>query len=238
MLQHLILSEKSARKQRSKEVPTENRQCALTYLFLECAKRATGHDSKEGTKIKRSRKEKEHIAMMSESLSVYLIGQLNEVLTIFQAEKAIIGVLVQLPRYIQLNQYAKLRQKKSFKDMIKLLRDIYLKHTDETILCSVAITWTHLCYTKHSMKDDAMRSLKEMVSHLLERFSELATEPEIVDTTSGSDKAVAATVCVRRLLCLYQMKYIKNCSHYCLCSKIALFVPNEIYQRMSLYRYF
>lgn len=219
----LTLAEKGSRKSKSTQMPDDNEQELLIYILLACAKKATGVDKKAAApKGKLSKKDKDEIDQRSEVLSIFLVRNLPDLLSTFQADKGKIKALIELVRFIELEQFVALRKTQDFIDLVEVLQKIYLKQNEASVLETIACTLRHVCKSDHKLQDNADEIVRELATKLSERFKHLTDEKtELSDERKYTDLLATLTrmECLSRFMYLKQMSYDTNADrvlHKCL----------------------
>ena len=126
---HLLLTEQEARKKRKKDVPDDTRQTLLCHLLLAAAQRV---------KVDMATKSKNKDTGLGEALNVFVVKNINKLLTTFHSDADKLAALLRIPCNIDLEQFELLRDKKSFGQLLKHVCSAVEKHSSRGLLVAAS----------------------------------------------------------------------------------------------------
>ena len=163
-----------------------------------------GVPSKDSSK----KSERDLIAEQTSAFSAVLCGVLPQLLQHYQLDNAKLILLLEMIRRLDLTQFAHLRKKKEFGQVLTLLRDAYLKHSDASVLESLATTVGFLVRTEHTEQDEASSMAGELASKLADTFSSLYERvhgSQMDLAPDDSDPLVSLLHALRRMVPLFRV---------------------------------
>eukprot|EP00941_MAST-03F_sp_MAST-3F-sp1_P000516 g516.t1 len=140
----------------------------LAGLFAACAKL---HQDRKPRKADAKTYE-----ASTKQLGSVLIKSLTPLLRKFQADAATTEQLASLLQFIDIEIFAMHRQRQCFKTIINVLSDIFLIHSDDGVLQTIANTFLYLTQGTHSFVEEAHVGAQTLTGRIVERLVETLEE--------------------------------------------------------------
>jgi len=191
--------------------------------------------------------EKENIEEALSKLSSTFLSPLPNLLSTFQTDPTLLRILLLLPRFIRLSDYSHLRQKKSFLELLRVLRQIYIQHTDLYVLEETASNLWFISTQSHQYAEEAKRMVGELGIEIIGNLEKAVEEED--ENKEGSrdgneieeikEKEAQILAALKRLVCLSRLMYIKDLewnSHPTLEQQLSHFLVShqQLYEQFAL----
>jgi STAG domain/Stromalin conservative domain len=137
-----------------------------------------------------------------QALSKAILPRLSELLTVFQTDVLIMQLLVRLAEYVLPSTYSQPQQKKHYTNVIKALCTAFVKHSDETLLASIASSLRVLTTENDNnpLASQGMSGVRMLASSITEEYKTYDQELAIELT---NDDCIAMLAILRRRRALY-----------------------------------
>eukprot|EP00954_Amorphochlora_amoebiformis_P000016 1088-Amorphochlora_amoeboformis.AAC.1 len=193
----LLSSSTKKKKGRSKSASWEDDQLEIiSYILLSSIKVACGVGLKPVKGKKRKKKEEDEIEKNKKRISKLIGKQLPSLLNTYEAEGKTILPLVQLPRYFDLEHYAS-SESKAFKQTLKALKSVYLKHVDAEILTEIVRTVGCLANGDHDLTEDIEQFITDLSTIVAQQLSDfdLKESAKVVECPTCLTASESADTC-------------------------------------------
>ena len=197
----------------------EDRQLILCHLLNSVSKRATGTmEDPLVPNLSNTKKKAEREAIIAEgqTFSSHFLPLSTQLLTLYELDPTKLIVLLPVITRIDLTLFGVLRKHTEFTSLLKRLKSIYLKHSDNGVLEEATKALAVLVETEHQFKDEALSCATEIATELTQDWhaayervhgSQLDMEMSSDERLQAMHTALKRMVCLQRSLRLPQLQW-------------------------------
>jgi len=199
---------KTGKKKTNTPAVDEKAQLLQLHLLGSVCKRATGHmDDPSIPSLSNVRKkdEREVLERQRSTFSEHFVSIAADLLSPFQLDATKSSIILDMIPRVDLTPFSTLRKKKEYAHLLKLLKSIYTKQSDQQVLERVVAAMRHLSHTDHPGSDEAQQMVEELAAEVGQTFSNAyeqihGTAVDMEQSEEGRE--ISFLTSLKRLLCL------------------------------------
>mmetsp|Transcript_15128 Transcript_15128/g.28158 ORF Transcript_15128/g.28158 Transcript_15128/m.28158 type:complete len:1016 (+) Transcript_15128:333-3380(+) len=152
------------------------KQLVLMRMLMASVKEEVGSvgDADFLTGGKKSKAKKNKTNTSHEKLSIELLKALPALFVKFSGDSKMLQQLASLPRYLIHSVFSLPQRKADFTKVLKEIRELYVKSTEEAVLTQCAMSLAHMAGGSHARAVDASKQMMSIVETLKGKISDLA----------------------------------------------------------------
>jgi hypothetical protein len=150
---------------------SDSERALLAHVVLSCVLKATGQKivyKSHVVPFGRDKDEEKRQELVNDMATV-LTKTLPEILGKYKNDAAVIEALAEIPQYIPLDAYTMFRHQSSFKELVAVLSESFLKVVNVDVFRCIAKTFAHVL-DEHALRGDAEKAFKELLDEVLVKF--------------------------------------------------------------------
>lgn len=201
-----MTSEKGLGSKKTSAPVDEDRQLLLCHLLASVAKRATGHMA-DAPNLSSTKKKADREALLLEAqrFSAHFVTVGAQLLTLYQQDPTKLRVLLPILSQVDLTLYGELRKAADFTAILKRLKSIYTKHSDDGVLEEAANALRCFVDTEHQFKDQSFDVATELATELASEWHvayERVHGSQVDIEMDADERLEAMSVALKRMTCL------------------------------------
>lgn len=163
----------------------------------------------KGKKKKTKTEEEEEREDQIETMTSVLAPMLPQLIAKYQSDREKIEDLVEMPRFFNLDTYTSNRLQHHFDELLKLLADLFWKHSDLSTFKKIAQTFHFLTTSDFTLKSRAEGILNQIERQMVERLrtavGAFEEHQDSTDNTEGKQEKYAILLSLQRILSFIQL---------------------------------
>uniref|UniRef100_A0A6A7G440 Sister-chromatid cohesion protein 3 n=1 Tax=Hirondellea gigas TaxID=1518452 RepID=A0A6A7G440_9CRUS len=174
---------------------SEKQSTSLAFILLACARKDRGKmkavDLRKGNSAASKNRERDEDD--SSDFTACFVTQLPKLLKAFQTDEVKLTAFVQMVLYLDIEEFPLRRKKQALKDLLKVLKTIFLKSSSSKLCGLVVESFSYMCSKQYDWQEDARQTVFEIVSELKHNFTAIAQD---------SSPENVAFLCLNRMVSL------------------------------------